>query len=300
MEKKKNRKVSRKPGIWKKILAASGMVLLVSGIIVRESDLAVSRLYYVGWPIYPDYQYPAGIEKVFFKSLDGTPLNGWYLRSPSPLAAKRPVLLYVHGNAGNLAAQYFQYSFLPEWGYDVFAFDYRGFGLSGGHSTREGLWKDTQAAFNELTVLQPGRIYGVVGFSMGAAYALLLAAHEPRVSAAAILGGFTTFRDIGAYTLGAWGFPHGAAPLAAWLLVPNGLDPLDATQAPRLPPALFVHGTADGNVPSPMGEDLDRLYQGSKELLIMPGYGHGDYFKGPLGGQFHQALDRLFAGGGAP
>lgn len=271
-----------------------GFVFLIGLVVLRESDLTVSKLYYIGWPIYPDYVYPDGIQKVDFESLDGTPLNGWYIRCKSPQAAQRPVLLYIHGNAGNLAAQYFQYSFLADWGYDVFIFDYRGFGFSGGRPTREGLWKDTQAAFRELTILAPGRNYGVVGFSMGAAYAVLLASQEPRISAAAYLGGFTTFRDIGSYTLGTWGFPRWTTPWLAWLLVPNGLDPLESAGVSEHPPALFVHGKADGNIPYEMGRQLDEVYRGPKELLIMPGYGHGDYFKGPLAGEFHQAFDRLF------
>lgn len=291
---KKQKRVRR----WVRYSKWFGLFLLAALITVRESDVTVSKLYYIGWPIYPDYVYPSGIQKVDFKSLDGTPLNGWYIRSKSRAAAKRPVLLYVHGNAGNLAAQYFQFSFLPDWGYDVFIFDYRGFGLSGGRSTREGLWQDTQAAFEELTLLQPGRPYGVVGFSMGSTYAIQLAAHEPRVAAVALMGGFTSFREIGAYTLGTWGFPRWTTPFLAWLLVPNELDPLDVVGKEGLPPALFVHGTADGNVPYEMGQRLDQFYHGPKELLIMPGYGHGDYFKGSLGDQFHQALDRLFAGKG--
>jgi pimeloyl-ACP methyl ester carboxylesterase len=72
------------------------------------------------------------------------------------------------------------------------------------------------------------------------------------------------------------------------------LDPQEAVQAKVAPPALFVHGTADGNIPYAMGQKLETLYQGMKNFLAMPGYGHGDYFKGPLGENFHQAIDRLF------
>jgi hypothetical protein len=35
-----------------------------------------------------------------------------------------------------------------------------------------------------------------------------------------------------------------------------------------------------------------------KNFLAMPGCGHGDYFKGPLGENFHQSLDLLFIGKG--
>src|SRR5581483_7796793 len=188
----------------------------------RESDYTVLRLYYIPWGICRNDTFPPGVEKISFKSLDGTPITGWFIHGKSPMASQRPALLYLHGNAGNLPVQYSQIGFLSDWGYDVFAVDFRGFGDSQGHPSRKGLWEDTQAAFQELTLLAPGRKYGVVGFSMGAAYATLLAAHEPRVSAATYMGCFTTFREIGSYTLGTWGFPHWTTPFLAWLLVPNG------------------------------------------------------------------------------
>ncbi len=279
---------------WSRYLYFVGSMLVLVLVYLRESDYTVSRLYFIPWPIYSDYVYPAKVEKISFLSLDGTQLTGWYFHGKSPLAQTKPVLLYLHGNAGNLAAQYGQFEFLPDWDYDVFAVDYRGFGFSKGHSSREGLWKDTQAAFKEMTVLQPGRQYGVVGFSMGAVYALMLAAQESRVSAAAIIAPFTTFREIGIDDLKKIGFPNWLAPFIGWILVPEGLEPKDAERSKSLPPALFVHGTADGSVPYWMGEEMARSYSGQSTFLSMPGYNHGDYHLGPMGPRFRKAFDRLF------
>lgn len=285
------------PSRWN-LLGRTTILVFLLLVGVRQSDLIVSKLYFVPWPIYSDYTYPEGVQKVFFKSLDGTMLNGWYFHGKSPDASKRPVLLYVHGNAGNMAAQLFQFSFLMDWGYDVFAFDYRGFGLSEGHPSRQGLWKDTQAAFQEMTMLAPNRKYAVVGFSMGGPYALQLVTHESRVSEAAIFTCFSSFREIGIYTMGTWGVPKGLAPFLGWLLIPNGLDARDAELIDPLTPALFVQGTWDGNIPFAMTEKMAAGYGGPHEFLPMPNYPHGDYFKGPLGDKFHQALDGLFIGKG--
>jgi len=271
-----------------------GLMFLIFLTGFRKSDYMVSKFYYIPWPIYTDYVYPVGVKKISFQSLDGTQLTGWYFHGNSSSAQTRPVLLYLHGNAGNLAAQYSQFEFLPKWGYDVFAVDYRGYGLSQGHPSRGGLWKDTQAAFQEMTVLQPGRKYGVVGFSMGAAYATMLIAHEPRVSAAVIIAPFTTFREIGIDDLEKIGFPNWLAAFIGWILVPDGLEPRKAETSKHLPPALFVHGTADGSIPYWMGEQLAHNYSGPVMFLTMPGYNHGDFHLGQMGNTFHQALDQLF------
>lgn len=294
-DKKKNKAsiifFDSRPGIF--MFNCLVIILLLAG--VRENDIVVSKFYFNPWPIYADYVYPPDVEKVYFTSHDSTKLNGWLIPGKSTDAKDRPMLLYLHGNSGNMAAQYGQFEFLSQWGYDVFTFDYRGFGLSGGKVTRDGLWLDTKAAFRKMTELKPGRKYGVVGFSMGSVYALLLAANEQRVSSAVILTSFTSFRDIGKHNLSAWwGIPPLIADLAANVLVRKGLDPVDSAAAPGLPPAFIAHGTYDGTLPYAMGEKIAAIYSGKKTFLSMPQYNHGDYFTGPMAVQFRAELDNVF------
>ena len=90
------------------------------------------------------------------------------------------------------------------------------------------------------------------------------------------------------------GFPDWLAPIVGWLLVPDGLEPRDMERSKTLPPALFVHGTADGSIPHWMGEEMARNYSGPATFLSMPGYNHGDHHLGPLGIQFRKAFDQLF------
>ncbi len=283
-------------------LALLGLLALAAALalaVLRRDDWVVSQCYFAPWPVPAQAAPPPTARLVAFHSADGTGLSGWFVPGGEGSGSK-PLVLYLHGNAGNLDDQWGQFSFLPRWGYDTFALDYRGFGYSLGSPSRTGLLEDCQAALAQARSLDPGKPCAVVGFSMGAAYALMLAARQGGISAVAALAPFTDFRSIGVWNLEKMGFPGWAAPCLGWLLVPRGLEPIRSalSRGPEdrgLPPLLVVQGAADGTIPLWMGEKIAGSWKGPKSLLVMPGYGHGDYFKGPRAGEFRGALESLLS-----
>ena len=83
--------------------------------------------------IFAPTQYPKGnwqpanllFEDAWFTATDGTRLHGWYLPQDRP----RAVLLYCHGNAGNLSDWADVLRVLHDRvGVAIMIFDYRGFG----------------------------------------------------------------------------------------------------------------------------------------------------------------------------
>ena len=79
-----------------------------------------------GTPV--DYGVP--FQDVRFRAKDGVLLHGWYVEPPGP---HRPVLLWAHGNAGNLSHRAQNIAMIhKELRAGVFLFDYRGFGRSEG------------------------------------------------------------------------------------------------------------------------------------------------------------------------
>ena len=84
-------------------------------------------------------------EDVRFQARDGVRLHGWYVEPPGP---DRPVLLWAHGNAGNLSHRARNIAMIhTELRAGVFLFDYRGFGRSQGKPGESGLYEDARGAY---------------------------------------------------------------------------------------------------------------------------------------------------------
>ena len=117
------------------------------------------------------------LEDIWFQSADGTKLFGWYVEA----SATSAVVLWCHGNAGNIINRLENLKLLYQLGLSVFLFDYRGYGRSQGRPSEEGLYQDAFGAHDYLTrtrMIRPERIV-IFGRSLGAAVAGELAAQKP-------------------------------------------------------------------------------------------------------------------------
>lgn len=206
------------------------------------------------------------VEEVWFKSLDGTRLHGWFFHVPGALQAadgttgsRHPTVLAAHGNAGNVSYHAGFVEYLARGGFQVLLFDYRGYGNSDrGHLRRQYLYQDTQAALDYLLTredVDADRL-AVYGQSLGSVFALRLAAERQEVKAAVIVSAFESWQAIAATAVG------GADPgeFSRWLarmLMPAGYDPIDSLcQINDGRPVLLVHGRDDEVVPFSHGITL--------------------------------------------
>lgn len=138
-------------------------------------------------------------EDVRFQAPDGVDLSGWFLRAASGGGCSDRVILFCHGNGGNISHRCDSYRFLLGLGVDVFAFDYRGYGRSSGRPTEEGTYADAEGALAWLST----RGYAadrVVAFgeSLGGAVAAELALRNPGIGGLVLQSTFTSIPDLGA------------------------------------------------------------------------------------------------------
>ena len=117
-------------------------------------------------------------EDVTLETSDGLKLHGWYV----PAAQARGVVLFLHGNAGNISHRLDSIAIFRELGLDTLIIDYRGYGQSQGNPSEQGTYLDAEAAWHHLVNdrgVAADRII-VFGRSLGGAVAAWLAnQHTP-------------------------------------------------------------------------------------------------------------------------
>ncbi|MBO0323267.1 alpha/beta hydrolase [Muricauda sp. CAU 1633] len=131
------------------------------------------RLIFLPTKLAQDYTYSfqADFDEIFLKTDDGANLNALHFHATDP----KGVILYFHGNAGDLSR--WGEIVLPfvELGYDVLVMDYRSYGKSTGKISEEALYQDAQLFYNYLNDTYKANDIIVYGRSLGASIATQLA-----------------------------------------------------------------------------------------------------------------------------
>lgn len=195
---------------------------------------------------------------------DGERLDAWFV----PASQSRGVVLFLHGNAGNLSHRMDSIVMFHRLGYSMLIFDYRGYGRSTGKPSEAGLYQDAQAAWDHLTRqrgIPPGHIV-LFGESLGGAMAAWLAAREK--PGALVLSSVLVSA------------PALAADLYPWLparwLVRMRYDTGSALAEVRCP-VLVAHSPGDEIIPFRHGRLLFEAAAEPKVFLPLAG-GHNDGF----------------------
>ena len=218
-------------------------------------------------------------EDVAFSSQDGTRLSGWFVP-----AEGRPkgTVVHFHGNAQNMTAHFAYVAWLPHEGFNVFVFDYRGYGTSGGAPSREGIYADCIAALDYVISrkdVSPDQVV-VLGQSLGGANALAVMGegYAGRVKAIAIDSSFYSYRLITRDKIR-------QIPVLSWfrwplsyLVVSNARSPDAAIDRISPTPLMLIHGTEDQVVPYRQAQMLFAAAKAPKTFISIPGGQHTDAF----------------------
>jgi hypothetical protein len=216
-------------------------------------------------------------------------IHGWWI----PAESER-VLLYLHGNGANIGANVAQASRFHQLGFSVLLIDYRGYGMSdGGFPTEASVYTDAQIAWDYLIQrgVSPEQIF-IYGHSLGGAIAINLATQNPSAAGLIVQSSFTSMREMATYAKNLEIFPLN-------LLLTQRFDSLDKLQAdglsgenPLQMPVLFIHGTADIQVPSIMSEALYAAAPEPKQIWLVPNAGHNDVAD-VAGSEYLQVVQRF-------
>lgn len=201
--------------------------------------------------------YHADQETFFANTPDNRKIALLFLPNPDA----RNTILYAHGNAEDLGHIRPVLEDLRRAGFQVCAFDYRGFGLSDGKPSIRNAHQDIQAAFDFLTGqcgIPANRII-LFGRSVGGAFALQLATQEA-VAGLILESTFTSIQKVL--------FNHTIFPFDR-LRNSHSIRKINC-------PLLLIHGQADQTIAPWHSEKLYRTAKEPKTILRIPGAGHDD------------------------
>jgi fermentation-respiration switch protein FrsA (DUF1100 family) len=235
---------------------------LVLGFGVRLLEPRMAFFPFSGEDVTPR-RYGVAFEGFTLDTGDGERLRAWHLPRADAIAQ----VVYFHGNGGNLSIWTEVLVGLWRQRLDVVAVDYRGYGVSTGTPTEQGLYRDADATLGhvssalrraDLPLLYWGRSLGtaVAGYAAtrGRPDGVVLEAGFP--SARALFDRNPIMRALSV-------FASYRFATAEWM---------SSVQTPTL----VIHGDRDSVIPYRQGQRLYETLPGPKRLVTIPGGDHND------------------------
>ncbi|MEO6238619.1 MAG: alpha/beta fold hydrolase [Vicinamibacterales bacterium] len=232
----------------------------------------------------------AALQDVWFETVGRARMRGWLIPTTNGAA-----VILTHGSGSDRRQLLPEAGLLAKYGFGVLLFDWPGHGESDGavvlgEPERQAL----QGAVDYLVKqpgVDPGRI-GAVGFSIGSAIALQVAARDPRLRALVLEGAYTNSNELARVQSG-W-LMQWPVRLAGLMAGTNGVQPIDAIRQLGHRRVLVIAGSSDRAVPPAISRRLYEAAEQPKEFWLVPDAGHGDYAAvapdfGPRLAKFFQA-----------
>jgi fermentation-respiration switch protein FrsA (DUF1100 family) len=242
------------------MLALAGYAGALVWLVTQETRL----VFEAGRPL-GDLRPAPPFEEVSLDRADAPRQRLWIMRAPAE-SATRPWVLYLHGNASNVASRLniLHCERLRALGLNVVAPEYRGFGGMEGVPTEAAINRDARSGYDYLRrelQADPRRVI-VYGWSLGSAVAVDLTSSVEE--AAVILEG----APASLVAIGARRYPY--FPIRLIIRNPfESIRKIDRIQAPLL----FLHSREDAVIPFEEGRRLFDAARAPKQFVEVSG-GH--------------------------
>ncbi|HYM59865.1 MAG TPA: alpha/beta hydrolase [Thermoanaerobaculia bacterium] len=264
-----------------RLLVIAVVILILFAQVLRRTGMFFPERYPLGsWDGVGLLPKP---EDVWFTATDGVRLHAWLFRAPDPHA---PLLIWCHGNAGNLTGRAPYGASFARRGISALLFDYRGYGRSGGRASESGLYLDVLAAYDFAVKQLGAKPQSIVmyGESLGGPYAAF-AAKERGARCVVIESSFGSLKDLG----NALYFP-----LPIGWLAPFAQRTRVWLNEARVP-VLVMHGRRDQVIPFAIGMKLYEGLTAPKQLFVSETAGHCE-IPAIEGDRYYETVCRFVAG----
>ncbi len=213
-------------------------------------------------------------EDLYIETDNGEKINAWFFsNNDSTENINKKVVLFCHGNAGNISHRLETVEYILDLGADIMIFDYRGFGKSEGSPGENEVYQDAIACYNWLITKKSYTADQIIVFgrSLGGAIAVDLAS-KVNCSGLIVESSFTSAKAMANEM-----FP--IFPMS--LILKYKLNSIDKISKIKCP-ILVTHSTEDDIIPYKMGEELFKASVGTRKFVKLQG-SHNDrfYFQAP-------------------
>lgn len=262
-------------GVWALVLIGVSFAATIPLMRRREPD-----------PLDHPLTHGMPCEDVFFPSRDGLMLAGWWIPAGE---SPRGTVILCPGQNGSMDKDVPQAVPLHRAGFDVLMFDFRAHGRSEGNTVTLGALEqaDLFGAVDYVIGERRADRVGVMGFSMGAGVALMVAAQDTRIKAVVADGAYLRLSGLLANWLRIRGIPGLLVRALARLVLLAGslrtqyliyrANPVDL--AGRIhAPVLFIHGDRDPFVTPDEIAALVARVPGPTDLWRIPEADHREAF----------------------
>ena len=154
------------------------ILILIGGYLIASLLLYLlqERFIFLGEPLDNDHRFDfdSPFTEINIDMEDGGRVNALHFTIDNP----KGLIVYYHGNAGNLAGWGFVASNFLQFGYDVAIMDYRGYGKSYGKRTQKTLLADAISFYGYFEDQYPEEKIYAYGRSLGTGIAAYVASKK--------------------------------------------------------------------------------------------------------------------------
>lgn len=221
------------------------------------------------------FQFSKPFEELFLKTDDDAVINAIHFKTENP----KGVILYFHGNAGDLSRWGFIAEYFVEKQYDVLIIDYRTYGKSTGKLSEKALYNDAQYGYDYLKDRYAEGEITLYGRSLGTGIAAYLASKN-KPKQLILETPYYSIADVAKSR-----FPL----LPVETLLKYKLPTYKYIQQASCP-ITIIHGTDDMVVPISSAEKLLKLNIENLDFITIEGGGHNDLIEHDL---YHQQIHKI-------
>ncbi|MDY6856775.1 MAG: alpha/beta hydrolase [Thermodesulfobacteriota bacterium] len=254
-------------GMWKRIkmkrfTGITGVFLCI--VAVYGCKQAVNRMAFFpdNTDILSTEQLPENVQEIFIETEDWITIHSYFI----PHRSSDKIILYFHGNAGNIGHRLPDLLRLSTFGVNVLGVSYRGYGKSQGKPSEEGIYIDGKASLNYATQRLGFSLHNVFlfGRSIGTTVAINTSQNLD-IGGLILVTPLTSGKD----------HAHATGLGLVAFLAGNSFNNIKKIVNVSCP-LLIIHGTQDKVVPFEMGKRMYNEAKTEKQFVQIEGAGHNN------------------------